>query len=127
METVLFCAMLISVIFLLFIALRPSDVFFEEATHHVKFGAIPPALDTGFPLPPQMTLEEFVARYKISVRKREVLNLLLNGENTKTMAATLGITEYTVRLHIHEILRKTNLPNRKLLIQLVSGNRNRKK
>ncbi len=37
-----------------------------------------------------------------------------------------GITEYTVRLHIHEVLRKTGLSNRKFLVLLVSGNRKSK-
>ncbi len=126
MEVVLLCAMLVSVsvILLLFIALRPSAVPLEEETQQAEdLGESPPEIDAGCPQYPQMTLEEFIARYKISARKREVINLLLNGADTKTMAESLGITEYTVRLHIHEILRKTGLSSRKFLIQLVSKNR----
>ena len=67
----------------------------------------------------QVSFEEFVYRHNISQRKRELLKLLLQGNSTKKMAEAMGITQYTVRLHIHEILRATGLKNRKALMDAI--------
>lgn len=67
----------------------------------------------------QISFEEFVFRHDISQRKRELLRLLLQGSSTRKIAADMGITPYTVRLHIHEILRATGLKNRKDLMNVI--------
>jgi two-component system, NarL family, response regulator LiaR len=45
-------------------------------------------------------------------REREVLSLLVEGVSNKEIAARLFISQGTVRLHVTNILRKLNAPNR---------------
>ncbi len=47
----------------------------------------------------------------LSTREREVLQLVAEGENTKEIAFTLGISIKTVETHRQQIMRKLNLHN----------------
>lgn len=49
---------------------------------------------------------------RLTARQREVLALLAHGRANKEIAAQLGITEATVKLHVHHILRTLKLNNR---------------
>lgn len=69
-----------------------------------------------------MTPEVFAARYNLTPRMREVLHLLLKGADTKTIAEALGVSPYTARLHVHHILRRTQLHSRKSILELVAKN-----
>lgn len=116
-------------VFLLGMALPVSIVillFFSLARHLGEPARDPADLENSSPEPGNErsfsdgeTLEGFVCDYNISPRKKELLVLLLEGASTKRIAAAMGIAEYTVRLHIHEILRKVDLPNRKCLIKFI--------
>jgi DNA-binding NarL/FixJ family response regulator len=48
----------------------------------------------------------------LTVRERQVLRLLTTGMQNKVMANKLGISENTIRIHIHHILRKLGVRNR---------------
>ena len=48
----------------------------------------------------------------LTERERQVLRLLTTGMQNKVMANRLGISENTVRIHIHHILRKLGVRNR---------------
>ena len=48
----------------------------------------------------------------LTVREREVLQLLAAGMSTAKLAATLFISEATVRNHIHQIISKLGVHNR---------------
>ncbi len=69
-----------------------------------------------------MTPEVFAERYNLTPRMREVLHLLLKGADTKTIAEALGVSPYTARLHVHHILRRTQLHSRKSILELVAKN-----
>jgi two-component system nitrate/nitrite response regulator NarL len=49
----------------------------------------------------------------LSVREREVLDLVARGARNKQIAATLAISEFTVKRHVQNILQKLELPSRR--------------
>lgn len=49
----------------------------------------------------------------LSSREREVLAHVARGARNKQIAATLAISEFTVKRHMQNILRKLELPNRR--------------
>jgi DNA-binding NarL/FixJ family response regulator len=48
----------------------------------------------------------------LTVREREVLGLVASGARNRDVAATLEISEFTVKRHVQNILRKLALPSR---------------
>ncbi len=49
----------------------------------------------------------------LSTREREVLALVADGARNKEIAETLVISEFTVKRHVQNILRKLELPSRR--------------
>ena len=52
------------------------------------------------------------------MREREVLRHLLEEQTTAQMADSLGVSESTVKFHIHNLLKKTGAKNRVELMSL---------
>ncbi|RYH02836.1 response regulator transcription factor [Salipiger sp. IMCC34102] len=50
----------------------------------------------------------------LTVREWEVLELVASGLQNKMIAASLKLSEHTVKLHIHKVLRKLGVSNRTL-------------
>jgi DNA-binding NarL/FixJ family response regulator len=53
--------------------------------------------------------------------ERKVADLLSKGNNNKTIAKALGITERTVKAHLSSIFRKTGVTDRLHLVLLLNG------
>lgn len=49
---------------------------------------------------------------KLTRREKQVLQLVSEGKSNKTIAAKLGITEHTVKLHMHNVSGKIGVNNR---------------
>ena len=49
----------------------------------------------------------------LSTREREVLALVAQGARNKQIAATLVISEFTVKRHVQNILQKLEVPSRR--------------
>jgi len=49
----------------------------------------------------------------LSAREREVLDLVAQGARNKQIAAVLTISEFTVKRHVQNILKKLEVPSRK--------------
>jgi DNA-binding NarL/FixJ family response regulator len=49
----------------------------------------------------------------LSAREREVLDLVAQGARNKQIAASLVISEFTVKRHVQNILQKLDLPSRR--------------
>ena len=52
---------------------------------------------------------------QLTVREKEVLNMLVAGCSNKEIAAPLGIEERTVKAHVAKLMRKVGVPNRVML------------
>lgn len=59
-------------------------------------------------------------RTRLSGREREVLGLLAEGLTTKEMARRLGITERTVKFHVHSLCAKLGAANRAQAVALAT-------
>jgi DNA-binding CsgD family transcriptional regulator len=60
-----------------------------------------------------------VTRFQLTVRQREVLELLIRGESNATIASALAITERAVEQHVSAMLDRTAVDNRSSLISMV--------
>ncbi len=49
---------------------------------------------------------------KLTPREKQVLQLVSQGQSNKIIASNLGITEHTVKLHIHNVVGKIGVSNR---------------
>lgn len=47
-----------------------------------------------------------------------MLELIARGESNKRIAAELDITVHTVKLHVHNLVRKLDVPNRTAAVSL---------
>lgn len=65
-------------------------------------------------LPPPMTkaLSQRTPDSNLSLREREVLRLVANGQSNKEIASSLGIAEATVKCHVSVILARLNANDR---------------
>lgn len=66
------------------------------------------------------TIQE-LSESQLTERQREVLNLLTQGKSNKEIAATLNITEHTVKYHIRIIYQALSVKDRKDLFNNLDG------
>lgn len=60
-------------------------------------------------------LAVFAGKFSLSNREQEVLRLVLLGTDTANIASSLHLAPSTVKVHVHNILRKTGKSNRQEL------------
>jgi DNA-binding NarL/FixJ family response regulator len=86
------------------------------------------AIHGGLIWAPRLALSEFVEQASsylrqprpavsepITLRERQVLELLVTGRSNKEIAAPLGIEERTVKTHVSALMRKVGVHNRVML------------
>ena len=59
-----------------------------------------------------------IAAY-LTERERELVLLVVQGLSNKHIARRLGVTEGTVKVHLHNVFQKLGIPNRTALTMLV--------
>jgi DNA-binding NarL/FixJ family response regulator len=64
------------------------------------------------PAPVSESLAARTPNSDLSPREREVLSLMVHGQSNKDIAATLGITEATVKCHVSVILERLGVTDR---------------
>ena len=64
------------------------------------------------PAAPAARLAERMRRPELSPRELDVLKLIVKGRANKEIATALLITEFTVKLHVHNLLSKLNVADR---------------
>jgi len=95
------------------------------AIHFVSAGwVIHPPLDMK-PLP-QAPAESAPAlpSTRLTPRQQEVLNCLATGMPNKAIAFRLGLSERTVKAHVHEIMQRVGVVNRTQIVALLNEGRN---
>lgn len=84
--------------------------FLADCVPAAQDSVTPPVPKPGADLPePSAKLPLFS---KLTKREKQVLRLVSQGESNKTIAAKLGITEHTVKLHMHNVSGKIGVNNR---------------
>jgi DNA-binding CsgD family transcriptional regulator/PAS domain-containing protein len=66
-------------------------------------------------------LEAIAKLYKLTAGEVRVLDAMLKINGVKAMAETLGVSEGTVRTHLHNLFRKTGTQRQADLVKLVAG------
>jgi DNA-binding NarL/FixJ family response regulator len=77
---------------------------------------------------PAKDIENIGGRLKmkgLTKREQQVVAILLEGRSNKEIARRLGITEGTVKLHLHSIFQKTGVIRRVALVAKVMNGRRR--
>ena len=70
---------------------------------------------------PGERLDLFARAHALSPRERELLELLVTGADTRTLAEKLFLSEHTVQDHLKSIFAKTGARNRRTLVTRVTG------
>lgn len=73
------------------------------------------------PVPPRQRLSYFALACGLSPREREVLECLADGDDTRTVASRLFMSEFTVQDHLKSIGTKTGLRSRRTLLARAIG------
>lgn len=68
--------------------------------------------------------ETFYRDYDISLREREIIDLITKGYSNKEIAEKISISPGTVKVHLHNIYQKTGAKNRTALTHLTVNYRN---
>lgn len=68
-----------------------------------------------------LTMDSLLEKYNISNREKEIVRLLLRGENQKSIEEKLFISFHTVKNHVYSIYRKLGIKNRVQLFNLFHG------
>ena len=61
---------------------------------------------------------------RLTPRQQEVLNCLATGMPNKAIAFRLGLSERTVKAHVHEIMQRVGVVNRTQIVALLNEGRN---
>jgi DNA-binding NarL/FixJ family response regulator len=64
------------------------------------------------PVPASQGAAAFVAERLLSKRESQVLKLMSEGLQNKLIAANMELSEHTVKVHVHNIIRKLKVHNR---------------
>ncbi|WBW96362.1 response regulator transcription factor [Oceanirhabdus sp. W0125-5] len=64
-------------------------------------------------------LEDFCIEYSLTNRQREIIELIIEGCSNKEIGSKLHITEGTVKTHIYNIFKKTDISSRNQLLKKI--------
>jgi DNA-binding CsgD family transcriptional regulator len=65
---------------------------------------------------------DFIKKYSITDREKQVISLILKGFKNKEIAAHLALTSGTIKGYIHKIYKKIGVQNRVQLVKIVQYN-----
>jgi DNA-binding NarL/FixJ family response regulator len=63
------------------------------------------------------------SNHPLTPREREIVRLVAEGRSNKEIGLQIGVTEGTVKMHLHNIYQKLGINNRTALAALVLGHR----
>ncbi|WP_170311549.1 response regulator transcription factor [Vallitalea okinawensis] len=64
-------------------------------------------------------LNEFCIKYSLTSRQREIIELIIEGYSNKEISTSLHITEGTVKTHIYNIFKKTDISSRNQIMKKI--------
>jgi DNA-binding CsgD family transcriptional regulator len=90
----------------------------QASTHHAAVAAVFIRKTLPIALSP---LEELAKQYKLSAGEVRILDAVIKVSGVKAMAESLGISQATVKTHLHNLFRKTKTRRQSELVKLVAG------
>ncbi|WP_247319815.1 LuxR C-terminal-related transcriptional regulator [Bradyrhizobium sp. 21] len=66
-------------------------------------------------------LEALAKLYKLTASEIRVLDAVIKVSGVKALAEALGLTQATVKTHLHNVFRKTGTARQSDLVKLVAG------
>jgi DNA-binding NarL/FixJ family response regulator len=90
----------------------------QATTHDAAVAAVFIRKTIPIALPP---LEELAKLYKLSAGEVRVLDAILKVTGVKAIAELLGISQATVKTHLHNLFRKTKTKRQSELVRLIAG------
>lgn len=82
---------------------------------------IPPARASGLSEPPDASIRPGIRpSIHLTPRESQIVRFVILGESNKQIARRLGISDYTVRDHVSNLLRKAGAAKRSRLAMLLS-------
>ena len=92
--------------------MEPQQAPADEADRNETDHAVA-AKDTFMHVSPESSLlDVFSHKYAISKREQQVLQRILEGDDTVTISRKLCISENTTKTHVRQLFRKTETHNR---------------
>jgi|TARA_B110000116_G_scaffold264715_1_gene272897 DNA-binding NarL/FixJ family response regulator len=99
-----------------------KGIFYSNCAHSQLMQGLEELLNDGLWLP-RKVMESLLSRYrrtperssitnKLTRREREILQQLLEGATNQIIAATLYVSEHTVKSHLYNVFKKIGVSNR---------------
>lgn len=98
------------------LVLQPDSIK-QLAFYALRFSAPPATFGTSAKQIAEVRFSPFCDQNDISAREREVLDLLLDGQDNRAIANDLFISVGTAKSHVHTIFRKCGASSRSELLQ----------
>lgn len=108
-----FCENILMVFYAMFCIVytqKNLNMMYQLAPHVSQENIVLEYIDTALP--------EFALRYDLTKREEEILSLVLKDFDNKQIANEYYLAVGTVKAHLHNIFKKTNVENREDLIKL---------
>ena len=67
----------------------------------------------------QLATQNLTARSNLTLRQRQLIDLMGQGFTNKEIAAKLSLSEFTVRNHVHRILKQVDVGSRREAVDLI--------
>jgi DNA-binding NarL/FixJ family response regulator len=67
----------------------------------------------------EMTLQNSTSRPDLTLRQQQLVTLVAKGLTNKEIASHLNLSEFTVRNHIHKILKQVDAGSRSEAVQTI--------
>jgi DNA-binding NarL/FixJ family response regulator len=69
----------------------------------------------------EMPVKRAASRPDLTLRQQQLISLVARGLTNKEIASQLNLSEFTVRNHIHRILKQVNAGSRREAVETIRG------
>lgn len=97
---------------LLFLTIAVLALRQASQTLRLRFDQPPTREDESVQQSIDAVLPRFADAYGLSPRERDVLRLIVLGKDNQNIASIMGVAPSTVKVHVHNVLKKCGQPNR---------------
>jgi DNA-binding CsgD family transcriptional regulator len=102
---------------MMYIVLAVTMIQAARKTLQLRYEAPPERTDDHMTDSIARALPLYAKHVGLSKREQEVLGLIVEGKDNQNIASELSLSLSTVKVHVHNILKKSGQPDRKTLVQ----------